>query len=294
MSEPAVDIAAWIAEAQSDRATHLERQATEIVLHAVASMPEIGSHFFLKGGILMAIAYHSPRNTADIDFSTDLPPEPHLPGLIRERLGTELQRARARLGYANLLLQVQSIKERPRRFGSPETSFPALDLRVGYTQHGRGEERLARGMAPQAVHIEISFNEPLPATELLMLKLNSAGLPAYTLTDLIAEKLRALLQQLSRNPQREQARYRRQDVYDIAHLLKHFPPDAARRAAILTSFRIKCAARGITPDSASFDNPLVAERARAEWASLRQDLGLLPDFDECFPLVQGLYRSLPW
>jgi len=289
-----VDISSWVERARQDPMTYLDRQATEVVLHAMASMPDIGRHFFLKGGILMAIAYRSPRNTADLDFSTDLPPEPDVPEKLREELHAALQRTRARLGYANLLLAVQSVKERPRSFGTPGTSFPALEVSVGYVKQGSGEERLARGMAPHAIRMDISFNEPLPSTEILKLALGGAGLPAYTLTDLIAEKLRALLQQVSRNEQREQFSYRRQDVYDIAHLMRLFPLDVSEKAAVLRSFRMKCEARDIHPDQASLDDPVVAARARAEWDSLRHELGALPDFDDCFGEVLGLYRSLPW
>ena len=50
---------------------------------------------------------------------------------------------------------------------------------------------------------------------------------AYGLTDLIAEKFRALLQQVPRN------RYRRQDIYDIAHLIERFALDESELVAIL-------------------------------------------------------------
>jgi Nucleotidyl transferase AbiEii toxin, Type IV TA system len=89
------------------------------------------------------------------------------------------------------------------------------------------------------------------------------------MTDLIAEKFRALLQQVVRNQHRQQKIYRRQDVYDIAHLVTRFPPDDGERSTILESFREKCAARGITPTADSLSDPRIAERARAEWNSLR-------------------------
>ena len=105
---------------------------------------------------------------------------------------------------------------------------------------------------------------------------------------MIAEKLRALLQQVTRN------RYRRQDVYDVAYLADRFPPDDAEKAAILNAFRDKCTVRGIVPNSESIGNPDVSARARSEWGTLRQEIGELPDFDECFAKVEALYRSLPW
>jgi predicted nucleotidyltransferase component of viral defense system len=111
---------------------------------------------------------------------------------------------------------------------------------------------------------------------------------AYGITDLIAEKLRALLQQVSRN------RYRRQDVYDLAHLADRFSPDATECVAILRTLRDKCAARGIVPTAVSLDDAALVERARSEWHTLEQEVGELPDFDACLEKTRRLYRGLPW
>jgi predicted nucleotidyltransferase component of viral defense system len=284
-----VDIRAWIDRARRDPLAYIERQATEIVLAAVNRIPLYGSRMYLKGGVLMAVVYQSPRNTADLDFSTDLTASPDLPGALREALEKALPATAAQLGYADLVLRVQSVRERPRPFGSPGTSFPALDVNVGYAKRGSpAEERLARGQAPHVVHMEVSFNEPIHAVEMLRLGVGGPSLAAYALTDLIAEKFRALLQQVTRN------RYRRQDVYDIAYLATRFPPDADDRASILMAILDKCGARGIAPTIESISDPEVIKRARSEWDTLQQEIGDLPDFEECFAKAEALYRLLPW
>lgn len=291
MSEPdsrTVDIRPWIDRARRDPLAYVERQATEVVLTAIGSLPGYGSHIFLKGGILMAVVYESPRGTADLDFTTDIKPSPDLPDKLRQALDAALPRAAARLGYPDLMLRVQTVKERPRPFGSPNTSFPALDVKIAYARRGSGERRLAGGQAPHVVDLEVSFNEPVHATEVIRLGIGGPSFAAYALTDLIAEKLRALLQQVGRH------RYRRQDVYDIAHLVTRFQLDENERAAILASFRDKCAARSIAPTIDSMRHPAVAAHARADWDTIRQEVGDLPDFDECFAKVDALYRSLPW
>lgn len=84
-----VDITAWIERARRDPLTYVERQATEVILAALGELPGYRGRFFLKGGILMAVVYGSPRNTGDLDFTTDLPASPDL----GERLRTELDRA---------------------------------------------------------------------------------------------------------------------------------------------------------------------------------------------------------
>jgi hypothetical protein len=289
-----VDIKPWIDRARRDPLAYAERQATEVVLAAIGSLPGYGSHFFLKGGILMAVVYQSLRGTADLDFTTDLEASPDLAAKLKEELDHALPRATARLGYPDLVLQVQTVKERPRPFGSPGTSFPALDVKIAFGRRGPGLKRLATGQAPHVVDVEVSFNEPIHAVEVIRLGINGPSVSAYALTDLIAEKFRALLQQVTRNRHRQQRVYRRQDVYDIAHLVTSFPLDDEERTAILASFRDKCVTRNIEPTIDSISDPRVMERARAEWDTLRQEVGELPDFDECFAKVEILYRSLPW
>ena len=292
MSEAAprtVDIRSWVDRARRDPAAYVERQATEIVLSAIGSIPGYGSRIFLKGGILMAVVYQSPRGTADIDFTTDLEPSPELPSELRHAFDRELPRAAARLGLPDLVLHVQKVEERPRPFKTADLLYPALYVTVAYAKRGSKSERhLTNGQGPHIIELEISFNEPVHAIEVVRFGEHGPSFSAYALTDLVAEKFRALLQQVTRN------RYRRQDVYDIAYLAERFPPDEAELAEILGSFRDKCAARNIAPTIDSVSNPDVKERARSEWDTLHQEIGKVPDFDECFVKVETLYRALPW
>ncbi len=292
MSDPAprvIDIDRWVRQARSDPLAYRERQAIEIVLSAIGSLPDLGSQIFLKGGILMAIFYGSPRTTADIDFTTRLAASADLPGKLREALDKELPRAAARLGFADLVLRVQSVREQPRPFARARLSFPALEVTIAYAERGSAAERHFRqGQGQHTVNFDMSFNEPVHAIEVVRLGEGGPLFRAYALTDLIAEKFRALLQQVTRN------RYRRQDVYDIAFLARHFPPGADQRADILAAFREKCAARGIVPSADSLSQPAVREHARAEWDTLKQELADVPEFDACFATVQALYRALPW
>lgn len=292
MSEPdpqIVDIKAWIDRARRDPVAYIERQATEIVLSAIGSIPGYGSRFFLKGGILMAMVYESPRGTGDVDFTTDLTATPEFAVDLQKALDLALPRAAAGLGYPDLVLRVQSIRERPRPFGSANVTYPALEMSIAYAKRGtKVEERLMRGQGPHVIDIEVSFNEPVHALQVVRLGAQGRLISAYGLTDLIAEKFRALLQQVPRN------RYRRQDVYDIAHLIKRFALDADELDSILMGLLEKSAARGITPTIESMSDPNVKERARSEWNTLRQEIGEVPDFDECFAKVEALYRALPW
>ena len=108
------------------------------------------------------------------------------------------------------------------------------------------------------------------------------------MADVIAEKYRALLQQVIRR------RERRQDVYDIDFLVNSSSFDGNGMETILRAVLEKCRARGIEPEIDSFDDPDVKKMAQARWDSIELELGVLPDFDLCFESVRRFYRALPW
>jgi predicted nucleotidyltransferase component of viral defense system len=284
-----VDIEHWIERVRSDPLAYLERQATEVLLTAVSLAPSYNRKIFLKGGVLMGIRYRSPRETADLDFTTSLDPDPAEIEHIVSELDTALQRAAVRLGYPDLVCRVQTIKKRPRPKLFRDASFPALELKVAYALRGSPqEERFKAGSCPTVLDLDISFNEPVDGVQIVRLGDDGVEIPVYSLTDLIAEKLRALLQQESRN------RYRRQDVYDLALLIEQTQFNAGEKRHLLKVFLEKSHSRGIAPDQSSVSSPEVVGRARSEWDTLGLELGELPDFDERFEVVDRFYRSLPW
>ncbi|MBP2233421.1 putative nucleotidyltransferase component of viral defense system [Azospirillum agricola] len=284
-----VKLAAWVEEARADPVKLRARQVTEILLHAVGLSPTLQASLVLKGGTLMSLAFGSPRTTKDVDFTATADPD-DLPDHLRDDLDRALRRAAAELGYLDLLCRVQAVKYQPRRDGFEACQAPALQVTIGSALRGTGEEaRLERGAAPQVLGIDISFKEPLFDARELRLDELAVSLRAYSHAEVIAEKLRALLQQPLRN------RGRRQDVYDIAHLLEH-NEDVALPAMVHAIVVEKCRARGFEPTRALIDDPAVAERASRDWATLADELprGTLPAFGERFSLVRAFYHSLPW
>jgi len=164
-------------------------------------------------------------------------------------------------------------------------------MTVGYAYKGTPQhKRLLSLRSPDIVSVDYSLNEVTPNVEDLKLNLKD-GILTYSLTDLIAEKYRSLLQQVSRN------RTRRQDVYDLNLLIERLGDiDSFERSKILNSLIIKSKARGIEPDINSFENPELKSRAQEDYPTLKQELpsGELPDFNELFQKVADFYRSLPW
>lgn len=283
-----IDLEAWVEAAKADPVLYRSRQVTEIALNAIGLAPTLKKSLILKGGTLMAIAFHSIRMTGDVDFSAGVEPE-GFEGLLKRELDPALEKATQQLGYIDLTCRIQGIKKRPRPEGFEEHRFPALQVNIASAKRGtRQEKSLFQGWAAEVVNLEISFRDQVYKSQELSLVGAGVSLQSFTLTELIAEKLRALLQQVVRH------RNRRQDIYDIAFLLERFIFSDNDKRLILETFKSKCLARDITPTRESISAPELVARARQDWGTLRQEIGALPSFDERYALVKAFYESLPW
>jgi len=288
-AEIAVDISEWIEKAKADPAAYLERQVTEIFLAALAMTRPFANEIFLKGGILMGVVYQSPRQTGDVDFTAISEPTKEMGEALKAELNAAFPRAAAKLGYPDLMCNVQSSRYEPSAKMFAKATGPLLMLRVGYARRGSPQQRLFQsGNASHVLDIDIAFREPVNAIQIVQLGREGVTIRAYSLLDLIAEKLRALLQQPKRN------RNRRQDVYDIASLLGKFAFDAGEQQNLLALLREKCRARDVNPTRDGLGQEEIRERARKDWDTLGLELDALPDFDRCFDVVNNFYRALPW
>jgi predicted nucleotidyltransferase component of viral defense system len=185
---------------------------------------------------------------------------------------------------------VQKITRKPRQDNFVNATFPALEVTIGYAERETALHKwLLAGQCQRVLKMEVSFREPVHAVHFVRLDpTRPAGVHAYSLIDLIAEKLRALLQQDIRN------RNRRQDIYDLHFLICSWPPTQQDTKDIRDALVTKCRARGIDPNIDSFSDPAVRARAKADWHTLDLEIGDLPDFDHAFSVVQEFYRRLPW
>jgi predicted nucleotidyltransferase component of viral defense system len=281
-----IDIAAWVEAAPEGQGEF--REAVHTILCAIAHEPQLRNEMVMKGGILLAIRYGSNRFTKDIDFSTskllkEMPLE-----TVRHLLDRSLVLAVEELDY-DLDCQVQSATVMPS--DKPGVSFPTIRLTIGHAYKGsKKHASLQRLECPTIISIDFSLNEPIFALEALELGGSGDGcLLSYAFSDLVAEKLRALLQQERRN------RVRRQDIYDLFRLLERHAPDENERDAILTSLNKKSAARDLEVSRESMDNPEIRKRAQADYPQLAAEIeGELPDFDASYDRVAAFYRTLPW
>lgn len=283
-----VDVRAWVEAARANSSQYRDRQVTEIVLAAIGLLPDLNKSLILKGGAVMALAFKSNRVTADVDFSSMVEPA-GFAEQIADDLNSILPKTAIRLGYPDLLCRVQTVKKMPKPLNFEDFDFPALLIRIGSAKRGTGEEqRLEAGRAIRVLDIEISFRDQVFSFQELYLAGPGVAVRAFTLHEIIAEKLRALLQQPLRN------RNRRQDVYDIAYLIEAKELTSEDRHRILDTLIMKCRTRGIEPTPKSMDDPEVKRRAVVDWNTLALELDDLPPFEERFAMMHELYLSLPW
>ena len=226
--------------------------------------------------------------TKDIDFSTAKTlKEFDIEEFIQE-LKSALLEAVESLDYG-LDCRVQSYKQQPPK---SDATFPTLSISVGYAyKHDRNaHRRLMNNNSSTIVEIDYSLNEPSREIEIFEIE-EGKQIQIYGFTELVAEKFRAILQQVARK------RRRRQDVYDLSFLLTHHPQaqDAATKKMILDSLIEKSLSRGLTVEKKSLSNPEVIKLSSEEYHLLASEIEeLLPDFDKVYSVIRDYYEALPW
>ena len=277
------DISEWVNQAPSEQCEL--RQAVHTVLAAIAQDSQLRAAMVMKGGILMAVRYQSVRFTKDIDFSTSMKLSEVNPDEVQRRLDAALRLTVEALEY-DLDCRVQGCKVQPAN--QANASFPSIKLKIGYAYKGTARHRrLIQLQSTSVISIDYSLNEAISNTDEVLIGLDQS-VHAYSFVELVAEKFRALLQQVERD------RYRRQDVYDLA-FLSRMPRSKSIEAAILESLMVKARSRNIEPTRDSLNDAEVKRRAAAEYDTLKDEVqGELPDFEVAYAEVLAFYQALPW
>lgn len=280
------DLTHWVEQAEDAR-TRRFRTAVHTVLAAIAGSAYLNKQMIMKGGMLLAVRYDSRRFTRDIDFSTHRKRSAFDEKEFLEQLRRALALTVEKLDYG-LDCRVQSHEFKPP---ASNATFPTLKIRIGYSEKAnrRAHKRLLAGNSSEVVEIDYSMNEKTLDVEFFVLT-NAGNIQVYSLSDLIAEKFRAVLQQESRG------RFRRQDVYDLHFLISNCPVhDRSRKAKILEFLLKKSESRGLKIDKDSMTQKETIERSRKNYHTLEAEVeGKLPDFDEINAVVTRYYESLPW
>lgn len=276
----------WVSDGSADRSDF--RKAVHIILQAISNSDYLKPKMVMKGGMLLGIRYKSSRYTEDIDFSTSYKLADVDPEVFTQELNESLKIAEDTLQY-NVQCQVQSLKVQPK---DPEATFPSFNLKIGYANSNNANsiKRLRSGNSANTVKIDYSFNEMTYKTD--DIKLEDDAITAYSLTDLLAEKIRSIIQQPYRN------RNRRQDIYDLNFLLSGIESLSDEELLhVLTAMYNKSKGRIPLADitSETLDRDDIKDMSRADYHLLVDEISEeLPDFEVAYKAVQEFYKSLPW
>jgi len=135
--------------------------------------------------------------------------------------------------------------------------------------------------------IDYSFNEW--ASEVEAGDLDGGVLAMYAYHDLVAEKLRSVLQQPIRNCSRFQ------DIYDLCLLLDCMDFDPEEKSLVLHKLMAASADRKVPMDPTAMRSEQLHELSRRDY---KQVVALIatepPSFEEAYERVQAFYESLPW
>jgi predicted nucleotidyltransferase component of viral defense system len=254
-----------------------------VALESIAGDVPLRDVLSFKGGNALRFVYGNPRGTLDLDFTAGaaLPDE-------GEQIRSALDRALRRGGNLfGIKLKCQRVDRKPPK---KQATLPTYDVAIGYQLPGDryfADFETAPRSVSTVVKLEISFNDVVCETRPQRLSPRLPGeLCVCTLEDILAEKLRALLQQVIRN------RHRPQDVYDIARMARDHGPslDYGKVAGYLQR---KAAAREIKVSRGAFADEDVKQRAAYEYDKviLVSDADRIP-FEDAWQTVMAFVARL--
>ena len=249
------------------------------VLTGISEVPMLRDSLVFKGGTALRKCYFGNyRFSEDLDFSA-LEEVPS--GVEMERLVNEACEIAVRLldEYAPVEISCERYTEREPHPGGQE----AFAIRARFPWQSRLQTR---------VMIEITMDERvlLPAERRQVIHDYGEPLDAevkvYSLEEIVAEKLRALLQQADMFERRGWSRSRARDYYDLWRVLGAYK-DQMDLAGFDSFLREKCAVRGVSfegPDDFFHDAMLAyVEETWEQW--LGPLVPGLPSFDT---VIDGL------
>jgi predicted nucleotidyltransferase component of viral defense system len=216
------DLERWAAQHRTTMEEARRRFVQFVVLDALAD-GAVARLFAFKGGNALRFGYGSPRSTLDLDFTGDGSLDDV--AVLRPTVDAAVRSAASRF---EARCKVTHAKRNP-----PRGDRPTYSVHVGFQLPGDrryADFLLTDATSSQVVYVEISMNDAV--CEVIAAEVGPGTgrrLRLCSLEDIIAEKLRAILQQVVRN------RSRPQDVYDIARAYRIYGPDIDF-AKVLTFF----------------------------------------------------------
>lgn len=248
------------------------------LLAGIANEPELAETWIFKGGTCLRKCYYETyRFSEDLDF-TVIDDGPDMPEQLVSAFRRISDWVRDQSGI-DLVVEENSFVTRKNRRGNP-----TCQGRIAY----RGPQ-VDPGFPK--VKIDVTSDELLvedPAFRTVVHSYSDAPLPieqirCYSLTELFAEKLRALVE-----------RCRPRDLYDVVHVHRH--PDLVGQAPlVLAALGQKCDFVGIpVPDAAAIESSPFRLEVEQEWANMlgHQLPKPLPPFGEFWQTLAAVFQWL--
>ena len=265
-----------------DRSVARQRFAQYGLLKAFSYSKELSSALALKGGNALNAFWILNRSTRDLDFSIN---KQITLQEFETRLNGTFKKAQTDLG---ILFRIQ----RGRKDDDPNPpsgpTFQVLRMRVAFALDGEFDltRRIESGTdleLDNTVPLEVAADECVCETVQVQVD-GLYPLKLCTIEDIMAEKLRSLLQQILRGTTRKQ------DVLDLAVIIQEgIPFDLGKVSEFL---RQKAPMRHVIAVKTQFKDPRVKALASTDYETMRGNAKVFIPFEEAFTMVMGLVDSL--
>jgi hypothetical protein len=188
------EIAGWQRQNEASVLEARRRFVQFVVLTAISSSPGLVQRIAFKGGNALWFIHGNPRSTIDLDFTAegDFPDDStQIVGLIDAALKSMQNQFRVKA-------RCQSIHRNPPK---RDRTLPTYNVKVCFQLPAdRYYQNFAeRKQFAEVIEVEISLNDVVCETILWKPSPSGNAIRSCSLEDQIAEKLRALLQQVPRN-----------------------------------------------------------------------------------------------
>lgn len=250
------------------------------VLDAVSRHPDLWNRYVLKGGLALRLAYGSPRPSDDLDFNSVQTYPNRITAETNRTLNRFCDQVQALLGETASHYGFQGMAVQQRTFSDV---LPTMLTHVGYTEDPNDWPPFAR-----TVPMQVTLTEVVCETR----EHHADGLSLHVpvLEDILADKLKAMLQQASRD------RARTSDVFDVWYFStrSEHPIDAERVSAFLLRKARQWDDLGrLSPDRYGTDAVRSCARAGYETLAAEADGSVvMPAFEEAFDAVLRLVDAL--
>jgi predicted nucleotidyltransferase component of viral defense system len=261
-----------------------ERFVQYSILLAIAENQTLSTNLIMKGGVALDFVWRPYRSTSDIDFSVnpDFPVDDISAERLTEWLSSGFRQSELHTG---VLLAINGIDRQPP---GPDKTFVTFQARVTFAlpDEIKIRNQIQSGQyGRRVVKLDISINEPVCGFTEHQFGLEGLLLIS-SIEDIVAEKLRAILQQPIRN------RSRSRDILDIANLVSSTSaPNSDQVGEFLLA---KAKARNVPVSKEHFRTPEIRDYSQRDYAVLKPTVrSSYLEFEDAFSRVLAFVDTLP-